>query len=167
MSLAFSIPTCLTWITFLTGQDVWIYLSNAVAWINCSIVISGCLCHDIFCNQSQCVFSWCIQLLLIKAMIFILKSTRPSLKSAMKLIKEEPRFTRLLRNSFAYSYLLKIELAVSPSTLSTWKYSLNWCWEGCLSQCRTGYFYYSASCALVISNWYICNSTLLNADGQE
>ena len=42
-------------------------------------------------------------------------------KSTMKLIFDEPRLTRLRKNSFEYSNLLKIVDAFSPSTLSIWK----------------------------------------------
>src|SRR5690348_18251300 len=113
---------------------------NTVAWMNWSIVISGIVfditswaTNLIACFREVFNFFW------VSATIFILKMY-PSfvLTSAIKLINEEPRLTRLLRNSLAYSNLLKIVVAVSPSILCTWKYNLNWCWEGRSEERRVG-----------------------------
>ena len=48
----------------------------------------------------------------------------------IKLILEDPRLIKLRKNSFEYSYLLKIVVAFSSVTLLIWKYSLYWCCDG-------------------------------------
>src|SRR5579875_240504 len=133
MSFAFSMPMCLTWITFLTAAMTSEFiLPKAVACMNWSIVISGMvLVITSFAISLSACFRDVLSFFWVSAMILI-RNRYPSfvLTSPMKLISDDPRLTRLLRNSFAYSYRLKIEVAVSPSTLLIWKYSLNWCWEG-------------------------------------